>query len=214
MDLNLEYNNYVHLVEWLALKIYRASTLPNHIKDEFVSEARYSLIITLNNYSTKDITKKKIRQELKNRVAWDAITHINKYWCKIVGCKNIITQKKHNLFHQSLDDIKEYDQDQHGEPINYNYPIEHNTASHIVVENETHSNTKFVLKQLKRKLKLNKKDFNILTMSYGEFKSKFPNINIQDKNYDNHKTKLKRNLALWIKNNPEYIRRYSELLQV
>lgn len=211
MDINLEYNKYRFLADWTALKIYKASTLPQYIKDDFLHVAAQSLIQTLNKYSLifkEPILSKKHRQILKNRIGWNIYDAINKYHTSYVGVKTLITQKKHKLYPTNQDD-QSYN-DYH--PNKYQL-IDNSDPRQPIITKESINNYKSTAKQLFKQLKLKKYQIDILLLNYQSYQIKH-NSNMTYKQFDNTKIKLKSDLRHIIELNEPYYRKQLELKNI
>jgi len=208
MDINQEYIKYRFLADWIALKIYKKSTLPQYIKDDFLHVAAQSLIQTLNKYHNifkEPILTKKHRQILKNRIGWDIIDAINKYHVSYVGVKTLITQKKHKLYPTNQDDQAYNDYN----PTKYQL-IDTNDPRQPIIDKEHLKNYKSTTKRLFQLLNIKQPQQDILLLNYTAYQLKY-NSNLTYKQYDNLKIKLKTIMRQRIMQDEKHYRNKLEL---
>ena len=192
-NINEEFKRYEPIAVWCAKKVYLSSnSLPNHIKDEFVQEAKYSLVKTLNSYNKKYKNKHLKRVNVKNEVIWRCLDHLSQWWVKTYcGCKTWITQKKYELYPQNIDDNSLFQ-------LKLDQIEEDEQITEEVARHDEQAQAKQITEHYRKKLKLKKDEWDCLLFTYTQYNVKYPN-KLTEKQHDNEHQRLKKALIKLIR---------------
>jgi len=163
---------YEGLVISIARKIYnKLYFLPPHIKEEFIHEARYSLIKTLNDYNKKYYKTFRRPVSLRTEITWKCYDHLSDWWSRsYCGCRKWITQKKHKLLPRSKEEMESF--------ISDDWDMEsvdgENNSRENLIEKEENVLSSELLEYYRKKLKINRKMFDCLIMNFYEYDQKYP----------------------------------------
>jgi len=187
LDIDAEYKRYEALAVWIANKIRSAmgNSLPQHITEEIINTAKYSLIVSLNSYNEhfNDRSLRKIR--LKNYIIYRLYDDINRWWLSTyVGCKSILTQQKYRLYPHSLDDMQ-LDKQKNGSKNNLlDEPISYESPSDNLTKQDDLEEAKRKVKQIKEDFKLPQYQMDVMLLCYQDYKLKHPG-RLTKKRHDN-----------------------------
>jgi len=207
-DIDSLFYFYEPIVVSIANKIYNSLYfIPAHIREEFIHEARYSLIMTLNNYSKK--YNSDLRPvALKTEIIWKCYDHISDWWVRTYcGCKKWSTQKKHKLFPISKEDMELANEEEDEEMQNRSF---NNSPLEDLIDKEEREISVSLLKIYKRKLRFRREVFDCLTMSFDEYNKKYPDL-MTRKSHDNNKQLVRRKVIKLIEQE-EYLNKRNNTL--
>jgi len=183
LNIDQEYTKYEGLAVWVAnrIRVAMGSCLPEHITQEIINTAKYSLIVSLNNFNEHYRGNKLKKLRLKNFIIYRLYDDINRWWLSTyVGCKSILTQKKYRLYPHSLDDMLTNDENNPliQEPVNYETP------SNILEDKDELVDKKRIVEQIRVKMKLKRYEIDTIMFPYNDYNCRYPN-KLTKKRHDN-----------------------------
>ena len=173
--------------------------LPEHIREEFIHEARYSLIKTINGYNKKYFNSHRKPVSLKTEITWKCYDHISDWWSRtFCGAKKWVTQKKHKIWPISKEDLEDSVREQW--EINSIDP--ENTAVENIIDKEERNISRNLIEQYRKRLSMNHETFDCLIMTATEYSVKYPG-RLNKKQIDNTHQDVRRKVLELIREDTE-----------